>query len=666
MIRNSIYTDVLAHEAVNGIDGFNFESTSGGFDETDGRVVVANLLHRVSDRWPAEADPLCHPRTAVYVNEGNRLYFSRGKSTGSTLSGRRGNQLTQAIVLLDEGELTGFLPAQFLAAADWNLEKSGSHTAPSWPEFPTVPAAYDADSVIEWGLVTPWIAENLDAIVTMFDEAASGGRVVVVAEDMADYLRMCVFGTALLTMDQALATELRAFIDDPYRGRGNVVGYTPAFGQENIRGTRVIDMVEQTVSHTEVSPIAARKAVWLRTQDFFDASELINTAGRLSVFLDPMLALDAAELLALDTPTTAFDSWAVAVKSIEGLGQSGSSLLDEFADSLETAIVTHRLTTAEQFERAGKAAQSAQQAGADDIAGLIFLPAMESAIAAPENLGTFARAYSGRGKVTLPSSLDSEQLRLVVRDAVTTAAEDDLPAVLTLAKPLENQIPDDDVRQPLMTAFSLVQRQPALLADVDNWLWGISVKNALAGWLLDELSRKLPGAYAALDSGDWDLLVNVPRASSPRSRTALRDWVEIRNALALPRRELVASIEAGKFNGACWHYLLERLPFEGAQQAWCAWLTLHGDNLPLVELASQELERISSTEPTAALKKWERFASSVSEASARTVETENRVRGYWQAVEQIPTPGDRIREFKENPMKSFKKMFTGRGDKKGH
>ena len=58
MFDVAIYTDTRANEAIDGIDGFNFQAISEGITAQDRQVIRSNMLHRVVVGWNVEHDPL--------------------------------------------------------------------------------------------------------------------------------------------------------------------------------------------------------------------------------------------------------------------------------------------------------------------------------------------------------------------------------------------------------------------------------------------------------------------------------------------------------------------------------------------------------------------------------------------------------------------------------
>lgn len=64
--------------------------------------------------------------------EDGRSYLARGKSTGTTNSGRPGNQLTQAIVSSEPDDFIPYRPAQLYGAVNWTLVKAPTQEAVEW------------------------------------------------------------------------------------------------------------------------------------------------------------------------------------------------------------------------------------------------------------------------------------------------------------------------------------------------------------------------------------------------------------------------------------------------------------------------------------------------------------------------------------------------------
>ena len=81
MFDVALYTDTRANEAIDGIDGFNFQAISEGMNAQDRQVIRDTMLHRVVVGWNADHDPLEHPPSFAYCEHAGRYYLSRGIST---------------------------------------------------------------------------------------------------------------------------------------------------------------------------------------------------------------------------------------------------------------------------------------------------------------------------------------------------------------------------------------------------------------------------------------------------------------------------------------------------------------------------------------------------------------------------------------------------------
>src|SRR5687768_3613322 len=90
------YTDCSAEESTSGRNGFQFHARSSEVTPADEQRISNGLLHVVPLGLDPERPDL-HPPTCAYTAVDGRYYLTRGRSTGRTLSGRPGNQVTQAI-----------------------------------------------------------------------------------------------------------------------------------------------------------------------------------------------------------------------------------------------------------------------------------------------------------------------------------------------------------------------------------------------------------------------------------------------------------------------------------------------------------------------------------------------------------------------------------------
>lgn len=113
MLDLLIYTDATADESLTGSPGFQFVAHSAGATRVDEGIVREQLQHSVpenvlADNWEQ------HPATCAYIRVEGRMYLSRGLSTGATLGGRPGNQLTVTLMTSDPYEIIPLVLLSFI------------------------------------------------------------------------------------------------------------------------------------------------------------------------------------------------------------------------------------------------------------------------------------------------------------------------------------------------------------------------------------------------------------------------------------------------------------------------------------------------------------------------------------------------------------------------
>ena len=173
MFDVALYTDTRASEAIDGIDGFNFQAISEGMNAQDRQVIRDTLLHRVVVGWNADHDPLDHPPSFAYCGHAGRYYLSRGISTGVTNNGRPGNLLTQAIATSDPDDFGMMRPAQLFGALNWRLEKAPGQRIDRWPSPLAITPEYEAEALRDMIRADAWAVEHFAQFLTMVEEVTS-------------------------------------------------------------------------------------------------------------------------------------------------------------------------------------------------------------------------------------------------------------------------------------------------------------------------------------------------------------------------------------------------------------------------------------------------------------------------------------------------------------
>ncbi|CUR58045.1 conserved hypothetical protein [metagenome] len=571
------YTDVVASEAIDGVDGFNFQSVSPGVTGVDQQKIRQSLLHRVVPSWALEHPPLVHPATCAYVVQDGRFYLSRGKSTGDTNSGRPGNQITQAIITSDPDDFVPYLPAQLYGAVDWTLEKAPASASDTWvtpleirPEFEV--AALEA-------LVTSddWAASVLPHYLTMIDAAvgAEPKKLVLIHDDLDVVMQWIALGTLFVDADAARVLQFRALVDDPWRADAVLVGVSPDFGRSELSAANVLDLTQQSLPNIEPSASARVRAAWLLEQGADDALNAIEIARRWEPILGADLANDAARVVGLPEAVTLGQSaWQASMASTEQLAVAG--LRDDlalYAEELCDATSGYGPTITEEFALAGRAIRRAHDLEVDELASGMIVPTLEALTAAPTNIEAFARELSGSA---VPVRWESTESR-VAASAFVGELLDSAPAAALSDLFTATRVVGVPVAEP--TLSTAVQRLATAWADDpslgrtswQHWLAGQAVLATAVQRLVESLRCGDDASLAALLRGDWDFI--VPHTDDSN----LHGWL---NAAKLARISVDDRDEqvglTTRIPAEAWRVVLAGSSVPKHARLWTTWIIYHG------------------------------------------------------------------------------------------
>ena len=266
MFDVALYTDTRASEAIDGIDGFNFQAISEGMNAQDRQVIRDTLLHRVVVGWNADHDPLDHPPSFAYCGHAGRYYLSRGISTGVTNNGRPGNLLTQAIATSDPDDFGMMRPAQLFGALNWRLEKAPGQRIDRWPSPLAITPEYEAEALRDMIRADAWAVEHFAQFLTMVEEVTSDNpkRLVVITADEAVATRWIALGTLFVETTRALSLSIRGLVPDPMTTKADIVAASPDFGPQPdpsvVRaGVTIIDLDRRVLTPITPTEVPARR-----------------------------------------------------------------------------------------------------------------------------------------------------------------------------------------------------------------------------------------------------------------------------------------------------------------------------------------------------------------------------------------------------------------------
>ncbi|MBX6388710.1 MAG: hypothetical protein IRZ08_06885 [Frankia sp.] len=598
----AIYTDVLASEAIDGIDGFNFQAASPGISGTDRQRIRESLLHRVVPSWSLEHDDLSHPSTCAYVVADGRAYLSRGGSTGKTNSGRPGNQLTQVIVTSDLDDFVPYRPAQLFGARNWRLEKAPSSRIIPWATPLEVRPEFEATALREYVLADEWAAEVLPRFLTMIDQTlgADPTKLVILHPDLDVVMRWIALGTLFVDAEDARALQFRALVDDPRRVNAPIVGVSPQFRVADFGAANVFDLAGRTTPAISPSAAAGIRASWFLERDVDDALNAVAIARRWEPALGPQLANEAARVVGMrEDGGEGRAAWRTAVATVEKLARAG--LTDDlvlYADELCEAAVSFAPTSEEEFRLVGTAVRRAHDVGVDEVASGLVVPAMEALAAVPGAVRGFAEALAEPGPPITWQSADARAAAgAFLSELLAKAPFPVLPDLFATARIIGAPVPEARLAASVATLAELWLRDPALgHGRWQTWLAGESVLSATGRKLVDALRAGDAQALASLLRGDWDFLAQLP------AEPDVLGWVRAGQLgrIAPGAREYHLA-RGGALPAEAWRVALAGSTLPAHADLWTCWISRHGLAEDLAAHLRSLIERQGGTGPTEAV-----------------------------------------------------------------
>jgi hypothetical protein len=587
----AVYTDVVASEAIDGVDGFNFQAVSAGLTAVDQQRIRESLLHRVVPAWALEHDELSHPATCAYVVRAGRSYLSRGKSTGTTNSGRPGNQLTQAIVTSDPDDFVPYRPAQLFGALEWTLERAPTSQVEPWVTPLEIRPEFEVTSLEEFVSGDEWASSVLPHFLTMLDGALAPEpkKLVLLHTDVDVVMRWIALGTLFVDAEAARMLQFRALVDDPWRADAALVGVSPDFGSGEFSSANVLDLTQRDMPSIVPSDVARLRAAWFLQQGADDALNAIEIARRWEPALGSQLAHDAARIVALPEDASERGSrWRTAMSVVERLASAG--LRDDlalYAEELCEATLSYGPTSDDEFRLAGRAIRRAHDLGVEEVASGVAVPTLEALAAIPAVSQGFAKELSGVEVSIRWDSADAQEaagafLGEVMAGAPTSA----LPEVFAAARVIGAAVPESTLTPAAANLSALWLRDPRLGRDTwQGWIAGNTVVSATARRALNAFRVGDEKALVDLLRGEWDFLAAV--VDDP----ALEGWLKAGQLARSPvedRQDQIALTT--RIPSDAWRVLLagSTLPRDAA--LWASWITHHGlpDDLATVVRSALE------------------------------------------------------------------------------
>lgn len=573
----ALYTDVTAREAIDGIDGFNFQSISDGVTGVDQQRIREGLLHRVFPQWALEHDAIDHPESCAFVVHHGRFYLSRGRSTGATNSGRSGNQITQTVITSDPADFVPYRPAQLYGATEWTLAPADGKRSEPWVTPLVIRPDLEVEALQDMVLNDTWSRQALPHYLSMVAAAvdAEPTKLVLVHDELRVVMQWIALGTLFVDPDAARFLQFRALVEDPGRVNATLIGVSPLLARGGFGSANVLDLAKRSLPTNEPSESSRRWATWFLEQSAADALSAVEVARRWTPGLGTALANESAQVVALPGSAVRGESaWRAAMEATERLREAG--LRDDvalYSDELCEAAFGYGPTGVDEFALAGRAIRAAHDLGLDDLASGFLVPTLEALTVAPDCTAALASEIATSSHQVQWSSIESRDAASgFVSHLVSSASAERLPALLTMARVIATPVAEEPLSDAVRLLAEAWANDPTVGRDGwSKWVAGKDVLRFALDRLVASLNEGDSKALSALLDGAWDF------ARAEDESSSLQGWMRAARIARLPPHERADQIvvSAGVSPGA-WRVVLAGTSVPGECGLWAAWITYHG------------------------------------------------------------------------------------------
>ncbi|MDN5892790.1 MAG: hypothetical protein L0H93_02090 [Nocardioides sp.] len=578
------FTDVRAEEAVTGFDGFQFQSVSADFIGEDMALVQGELNFVPAPAWAAAhgGDETSHPMQCSYAERAGRYYLTKSRALGRTISGRPGNQLTEAAVTASADDLAPYSPAQLMSAKEWTLAKAPEKQRPAWVTPLEIDESFEDAALEDHVRDDAWLQQALPVIVTMLESSLEegGNRVFVQHSDLDEVLRLIAIGSLLLDPAAVRRLSFRAFHQNPWNGDFRVVGVHPELSTliptadwKNTPAASWIDLEAREIGEIEVSDSADAAVRWMLEYGLFRARGAIQMRQQLVPLLGAVDGTQVAELLSWGMEASAAGSSGAARAVARLAVERQSDLLETYQDEFVDAITMRKVDDEKTFAAAADTVRALLDAGHFDMAAEITLPMLESLAAEPRFSGTFAL---GIASATVPMAWSDAEAQEQASLAWGTALRDAPPvelAALFSATGRLGLVLEGGLLEP--AADRLVEQwidEPTLGTGREAWYASRAIEGRLVDLLVASLDAGDPVRTRAFFAGEWDSLLGC-------GHQALDAWGQARDIAQVPIAERASELKIlprGALPGPSRRLILgeQRLPLDA--KLWASAIQVFG------------------------------------------------------------------------------------------
>ncbi len=553
MFDVAVYTDTRSDEAIDGIDGFNFQAISEGITAQDRQIIRDNMLHHVVVGWGVDNDPLKHPPSFVYYKHGDSYYLARGVSTGVTNNGRPGNLLTEAVTTSDSDDFGSMRPAQLFGAENWRLEKVEGKSVPQWAAPLKVSPDFESESLCAMIKDDPWAQEHLAEYLSMIEQvtAAEPKRLILLSNSEVLAQKWIALGTLFMDAQKAHELTIRGLVQDPMATKADIVAASPEFGQQPDpltprAGANVVDLDNRVIGPVTKTESAVKQAEWFLNEDSGSALAAIDLARNWEEYLGGDLAARAAAMASFPGHQGGHDDWLTIMQALCGLAKRGQT--DElffYGDALLDVAVTYAPIASSDANLAGKAVLALMSADSHDLAAGVLLPTLEAASGAPQAREALLATVGQAVDVPILAWDDDvarNQAAKYLSLMADEVSDDMLPDLFSVAMTLDIPLEEATRARAIARLARFWVSKPDLSTRRECWSYATEVTQALAENIIRGLEAGDQVSLTALERGAWSWLESSP-VVNPSIRASITSWDAVARLARLPLEERAAALK---------------------------------------------------------------------------------------------------------------------------
>ena len=549
MFDVAIYTDTRADEAIDGIDGFNFQAASKGITAQDRQVIRDNMLHRVIVGWGVDHDPLTHPPTFVYYNHGGRYLLSNSPSTGVTNNDRSGKLFPEAIALSVAADFAMMRPAQLFGAVNWTLRKAPGKHLEQWAAPLEVMPEFETEALCRLIKNDPWATEHLAEFLTMVEQvtAEESKRLIIICSDPVLAQRWIALGTLFIDTQRALGLMIRGLVQDPMITKGDIVASSSELGPQPDAlapraGVNIVDLDNRKIGAVPPSESALAQTKWFLEEDSGTALAAIELARRWEAFLGRDLATRAAAIASFPNEQGSAAHWLSAITALKTLADHHQS--DElffYGDALIDSAVAYAPRSVDEARTASDALVALLENTFHDLAIGVLMPSLEAIAGRPDARDAWLAAV-GSAPEGLRLSWEDVDAQTQASRLLSMMADEVSPGVLPslFSASLTLQIPLSKLSRirAIQGLADLWSVTPTLTGQQTRWANGDQVVAELSRILARKWASGDHAALRGLAAARWSWLTTSP-GLSPADLQTVAPWVEAGRMSKLPMSERI-------------------------------------------------------------------------------------------------------------------------------